>query len=193
MIRSVLPLPRKPTLSIALALAGALTYQITVQVMVETEEAGVTQMAIQKTILPSLRGRIFLLIVLVGFLLLVITLGGSALLRQKESDMIGNSARRLASLAQVMAGTSTEEIASLLAGAQTEQANHQLSAVTASILGREPEVEGGFYTLGTDELLGYAFPARNGPGPKKDIPPRERPTCANGCQDRETSLHHLSW
>jgi hypothetical protein len=107
--------------------------------MVETEEAGVTQMAIQKTILPSLRGRIFLLIVLVGFLLLVTTVGGSALLRQKESDMIGNSARRLASLAQFMAGTSTEEIASLLTGAQTEQANHQLSAVTASILSRWPK------------------------------------------------------
>lgn len=135
-----------------------------------------TDMATQKTILSSLRDRIYLLVVLIGFLLLITIAGGSALLRQNESAMVGNSARRLASLALVLAGTSVKETAPLLAGSQAEEASEQLSAVTTSVLEREPEVEGGFYSLATDELLGYAFPARNGPGPKKDIPPRERPT-----------------
>lgn len=35
-------------------------------------------------------------------------------------------------------------------------------------------VEGGFYLLQADDLLGYAYPTHGGPIPKRDIPPAER-------------------
>ncbi len=37
-------------------------------------------------------------------------------------------------------------------------------------------VEGGFYLLPEDQLLGYAYPTHGGPVPKRDIPPVERGT-----------------
>ena len=50
------------------------------------------------------------------------------------------------------------------------------SVFTINALRRDPGIEGGFYSSSTDSLEGYAFPTSEGPGPKQDIPPRERPT-----------------
>jgi signal transduction histidine kinase len=55
-------------------------------------------------------------------------------------------------------------------------ANAGLRAFTINALRRDPGIEGGFYSSSTDSLEGYAFPTSEGPGPKRDIPPRERPT-----------------
>ena len=51
-----------------------------------------------------------------------------------------------------------------------------LRKLTSEALSGTPGVEGGFYSVRTAKLLGYAFPTYQGTGPKTDIPPAERPT-----------------
>jgi signal transduction histidine kinase len=59
----------------------------------------------------------------------------------------------------------------------TEQgADDVLSLMTAVVLRREVDTEGGFYSVANDQLLGYAFPTHEGPGLKKDMPQKELPT-----------------
>ncbi len=59
---------------------------------------------------------------------------------------------------------------------QSGQWNNQLQELSTETLAAFPRVEGGFYLLQNDQLLGYAFPTHGGPVPKKDIPPTERGT-----------------
>jgi signal transduction histidine kinase len=54
-----------------------------------------------------------------------------------------------------------------------DQLLHKLTEVT---LAGVPGVEGGFFSTGTQQLLGYAYPTYQGTGLKTDIPPAERPT-----------------
>ena len=51
-----------------------------------------------------------------------------------------------------------------------------LAKLTATTLQRENGIEGGFYATSSRALVGYAFPTHEGPGPKKEMPQREKPT-----------------
>lgn len=55
-----------------------------------------------------------------------------------------------------------------------ERLNKSLEDLSTEALVNFPRVEGGFYLLQRDRLLGYAFPTHGGPVPKTDIPPAER-------------------
>ena len=57
-----------------------------------------------------------------------------------------------------------------------EQSSKPLAELSNEVLTAFPRVEGGFYLLQQDQLLGYAYPTHGGPVPKKDIPPVERDT-----------------
>lgn len=49
-----------------------------------------------------------------------------------------------------------------------------LRVLSTATLSEYGQVEGGFYLLTADRLLGYAYPTHRGPKPKRDIPPVER-------------------
>jgi signal transduction histidine kinase len=134
-------------------------------------------------VLRSLRSRILLLALLVCALLASALTGFFLLLRQTQSAMIADSATNLLTVVNTFAidflsavrlrpgdGVST---LSLSPGPDTDA---RLSAFTINALRRDVGIEGGFYSSSTDSLEGYAFPTSEGPGPKSDIPPRERPT-----------------
>jgi signal transduction histidine kinase len=55
-----------------------------------------------------------------------------------------------------------------------ERLNKSLRDLSTDALANFSRVEGGFYLLQRDQLLGYAFPTHGGPVPKTDIPPAER-------------------
>ena len=57
-----------------------------------------------------------------------------------------------------------------------EQQDLHLEELSNEALTAFSRVEGGFYLLQQDRLLGYAYPTHGGPIPKKDIPPAERGT-----------------
>lgn len=61
-------------------------------------------------------------------------------------------------------------------GTPSGQWDNMLQELSSETLVAFPRVEGGFYLLQKDQLLGYAFPSHGGPVPKKDIPPAERGT-----------------
>lgn len=52
--------------------------------------------------------------------------------------------------------------------------DERLSKQSQEALADFARVEGGFYLLQADQLLGYAYPTHAGPIPKRDIPPAER-------------------
>lgn len=58
-----------------------------------------------------------------------------------------------------------------------------LAQVTARTLRQEPGIEGGFYVVSSQALVGYSFPTHEGPGPNKEMPQRERPTIKQLVQD----------
>ena len=58
---------------------------------------------------------------------------------------------------------------------QALRPNDPLSQITENVLQREEGIEGGFLA-GEGPLVGYAFPTHEGPGPRKEMPQRERPT-----------------
>lgn len=51
-----------------------------------------------------------------------------------------------------------------------------LSKITEETLRHEDGIEGGFFSVASDSLIGYAFPTHEGPGSPQAIPARERPT-----------------
>jgi signal transduction histidine kinase len=51
-----------------------------------------------------------------------------------------------------------------------------LSKITEETLRREDGIEGGFFSVASGSLIGYAFPTHEGPGSPQAIPARERPT-----------------
>lgn len=57
-----------------------------------------------------------------------------------------------------------------------KQRDDYLWQLSAEALANFARVEGGFYSLDLDQLLGYAYPTHAGPIPKRDIPPAERGT-----------------
>ena len=61
-------------------------------------------------------------------------------------------------------------------GMPRQQQDVELRKLSTEALAASPRVEGGFYLLEKDRLLGYAYPTHGGPGPKKHIPPIEQGT-----------------
>lgn len=54
--------------------------------------------------------------------------------------------------------------------------DEQLWQLSSAVLADYARVEGGFYLIQVNQLLGYAYPTHGGPIPKRDIPPAERGT-----------------
>jgi signal transduction histidine kinase len=141
-------------------------------------------------VLPSLRSRILLLALLVCVLLAFALTGFFLLLRQTQSTIIGGAASRLLTVTKSFARDFLNATDSLnnrqalqsLAEGSGPHADEVLAAYSLTALQRDPGVEGGFYSAPADSLLGYAFPTQDGPGPKNDIPPRERPTILSTAQ-----------
>jgi hypothetical protein len=133
--------------------------------------------------LRSLRGRILLLTLLVCVLLASALTGFLLLLRQTQSALITDSASNLLGVVNTFANDYLHVVRSQ-PGNELSTLNRPpgpdtdagLSLFTIHALRRDPGIEGGFYFSSTDSLEGYAFPTSDGPGPKRDIPPRERPT-----------------
>jgi signal transduction histidine kinase len=133
--------------------------------------------------LRSLRSRILLLALLVCVLLASALTGFFLLLRQTQSALITDAASNLLGIVNTFANDYLNAVRShpgerlsslsLPPGPDTDD---RLGAFTINALRRDPGIEGGFYSSSTDSLQGYAFPTSEGPGPKRDIPPRERPT-----------------
>jgi signal transduction histidine kinase len=141
-------------------------------------------------VLPSLRSRILLLALLVVILLASALTGFFMLLRQTQSTIIGGSASRLLTVVNTFAkdflsatdSLKNREALRALAEGSGPHADEVLAAYSVTAFQRDPGVEGGFYSAPADSLLGYAFPTQDGPGPKNDIPPRERPTILSTAQ-----------
>lgn len=133
--------------------------------------------------LRSLRSRILLLALLVCVLLASALTGFFLLLRQTQSAVITDAASNLLGIVNAFANDylnavrshPVEGLSSLTLPPGAE-ADARLSGFTINALRRDPGIEGGFYSSSTDSLQGYAFPTSEGPGPKRDLPPRERPT-----------------
>ncbi len=128
--------------------------------------------------LRSLRSRILLLALLLCVLLGSALTGFILLLRQTQSAIVSGSQARLLSVVTSFAGyyLSAPALSNTLTEPPGPQTDAVLAALTSRALENDPGVEGGFYSSATGDLLGYAFPTQDGPGPKRDIPPRERPT-----------------
>jgi signal transduction histidine kinase len=57
----------------------------------------------------------------------------------------------------------------------TSAENRILEAITAKVLQNETGIEGGFFRLSDQQLVGYSFPTHEGPGDPKALPARETP------------------
>ena len=146
-------------------------------------------------LLRSLRSRILLLTLLVCVLLASALTGFFLLLRHTQSTIISGSATHLFTVVNTFAkdyltatgSSNNSEAVQALADEPNPRANSILAAFSVNAFRRDPGVEGGFYSSTTDSLLGYAFPTNDGPGPKNDIPPRERPTILSVAQQAVSS------
>jgi signal transduction histidine kinase len=131
----------------------------------------------------SLKMRLQVLGMLVLLFLAGCAVAFALLLRNSETQVLSQSASHLSAVASALARdyvsrtvfeTSKSETAALQS--PTEQgADDVLSLMTAVVLRREVDTEGGFYSVADDKLLGYAFPTHEGPGIKKDMPQKELP------------------
>jgi signal transduction histidine kinase len=141
-------------------------------------------------VLPSLGSRILLLALLVCVLLAFALTGFFLLLRQTQSTIIGGAASRLLTVTNSFArdflnatdSSNNRPAQRALTQDSGPHADGLLAAYSVAAFRGDPGVEGGFYSASTDSLLGYAFPTQDGPGPKNDIPPRERPTILSVAQ-----------
>lgn len=132
----------------------------------------------------SVKARITLLAAITFLLLGAAATGFVILMPHSESSVIQNSERHLTALAQNLAHDyllranyeAQQHRLTALEIPQDPSSDQLLSLMTSVVLRHEIGVEGGFYSRSNDNLLGYAFPTSEGPGPKNDIPVRERPT-----------------
>jgi signal transduction histidine kinase len=132
----------------------------------------------------SVKARIVLLAILTFLLLAAAAMGFIILLHNGQSSTIELSERHLTTLAQALAQDSvvrtkyeSQQHSPIALEVPGDPSSDQvLSLMTAVVLRHELGIEGGFYSRYNDNLIGYAFPTHEGPGPKKDIPAVERPT-----------------
>jgi signal transduction histidine kinase len=140
---------------------------------------------------PSLRSRIYLLAVLTCILLVGAATAFLVLLRNSESSTLAAAQAHLGTLARTLAEDSMNRSTwearhatePAIEAPETPGSNQLLALMTAAVLQHEPGIEGGFYSKGNDDLLGYAFPTHPGPGLKTDIPIHERPAIAGMARD----------
>jgi signal transduction histidine kinase len=152
-------------------------------------------------VLRSLRSRILLLALLACVLLASALTGFFLLLRQTQSTIIADSASHLFNVVNSLAKDYLSSISAsngndalqALEEAPNPRSDSILAAFSVNAFRRDPGVEGGFYSSATDDLLGYAFPTSDGPGPKRDIPPRERPTILSVAQRAATTVKPASF
>jgi signal transduction histidine kinase len=143
----------------------------------------------------SLRSRILLLALLACVLFASALTGFFLLIRQTQSTIISGSAAHLYTVLNTFSkdylsavGSSNDsEAVQALMEEPTPRTNSVLAEFSLNAFRRDPGVEGGFYSSATDSLLGYAFPTNDGPAPKQDIPPRERPTILSVAQQAATT------
>ena len=111
---------------------------------------------------------------------LFLTLGGVALwlvaqvFQNREGVVIARSQGELASADALLIKQFRESYSE--PRMPHEQWDAELRGLSTKALAASPGVEGGFYLLEKDQLLGYAYPTHGGPGPKKHIPPIEQAT-----------------
>lgn len=109
---------------------------------------------------------------------LFLTLGGAALwlvaqvFQTREGAVIARSQGELASADARLIKQFGESYFDPK-GIPRQQRDLELRQLSTQALATFPHVEGGFYLLQKDQLLGYAYPTHGGPIPKKDIPPAE--------------------
>jgi signal transduction histidine kinase len=130
--------------------------------------------------LESIRTRVVVLALLVVALLVGAGLAFISVLGNRESVITEDTKNHLSSAALAMGREYVHEniqaqAPSPLENPDAQSADETLATVTIAMLQNERGVEGGFYSLRNDRLLGYAFPTHEGPGVKRDIPPIERP------------------
>ena len=136
----------------------------------------------------SLRSRILLLALLACILLASALSGFIYLIRQTQSTLIADSSAHLVNVVRAFAkdflasAQDSPAIAALLDQPPGPPVEDGLRPFTVNAFRRDPGIEGGFYSATTGSLTGYAFPTMDGPGPKVDIPPRERPTILSVAQ-----------
>jgi signal transduction histidine kinase len=128
----------------------------------------------------SLRSRVAVLAALVVILTVVSGVAFVVVATNTEAAVTRQNQRRLAALAATLAHDYETRAPSHTRGLSlNEPSNPQsdeiLAAISGAALVHEAGVEGGFYSRATDRLMGYAFPTHEGPTPKRDIPPIERP------------------
>ena len=132
----------------------------------------------------SLKMRLQVLGMLVLLFLAGCAVAFALLLRNSETQVLSQSASHLSAVASALARDYASRTAferskneTTALKSPTEQgADDVLSLMTAVVLRREVDAEGGFYSVANDKLLGYAFPTHEGPGIKKDMPQKELPT-----------------
>lgn len=102
---------------------------------------------------------------------------GWQLWQQTETAQVAEAARQLAAMTDRLV-TQYRSLTESLRGDGTPDPpaagdDARLRSATTATLRGVAGVEGGFYALQGDRLLGYAFPTYAGSGPKTDIPPAE--------------------
>jgi signal transduction histidine kinase len=154
----------------------------------------------------SLRSRILLLVVLTFLFLSAAAISLFTFLRNRHAETLSLTERHLVSLASNLARnyadhrTAEDSLLTIEPGPppppppadapppppprpQSEGPPRPkpdlLKQITAETLQHEDGIEGGFYAVRADALIGYAFPTHEGPGPEKGMPDRERPTIEN--------------
>lgn len=147
----------------------------------------------QTRIFRSLRSRILLLALLACVLLASAVTGFIYVIRQAESTIIADSSTHLLNVVAAFAkdylsaANASPATAALLGGPPGPPVEDGLRPFTFNAYRHDPGIEGGFYSSATGSLLGYAFPTNDGPGPKHDIPPLERPTILSVAQQAATT------
>ncbi len=157
----------------------------------------------------SLRSRILLLAVLTCLFLGIAALSFLSFLRHSQAASISASEQHLTTVARAVAQTysshasETQSLRSILPAPEHAPPSpplplditgphpppapgsnpDPLSGLMVAALQRENGIEGGFYAAASKALVGYAFPTHEGPGPKQEMPQREKPTIERLAQE----------
>lgn len=128
----------------------------------------------------SLKTHIKALGILAFAALVLAMLLGMSVLSQTESSMVANAVRDMARLADRLAARydylARTFPSKMIVRSPFTKNTALLRSLTESVLTGMEGVEGGFYSVQADRLVGYAYPTYHGSGTKRDVPATERPT-----------------
>lgn len=129
---------------------------------------------------PSLKTHIKALGILAFAALVLAMLLGMSVLSRTESSLVANAIGDMARLADRLAAR-YDYLARTFPGRMIGHSPFTknaplLRSLTESVLTGMEGVEGGFYSVKEDQLVGYAYPTYHGSGTKRDVPATERPT-----------------